>query len=222
MFRSKLQDRIITQYEHGRLSGLLAYYWGNASFEKPPIDFMSFVKGVTTHDRGYGVLDNAGIGEALIEEWLSIQQRGIDLQDRDPVADIIALTHIQRLLHGENTPERNALAQQAQSRIDERLSEIDHTPKQFKWIDRVTNFCDMISFDFCFDNLTERTLQLPTKVESEETIPVTYSIQSEGIITVSPWPFAIEDYSGFILGYRGEGFPDDLQPMIVPFEVIQQ
>ena len=54
MFKSKQRAIVITQHEHGRLAGMLAANWGNARFAKPSINFDSFVKGVTFHDRGYG------------------------------------------------------------------------------------------------------------------------------------------------------------------------
>ena len=61
MFKSKTRPLVLPQSEHARLAGLLAYHWGNADFDRPALDFASFVKGVAEHDRGYGVYDNAPI-----------------------------------------------------------------------------------------------------------------------------------------------------------------
>ena len=77
MFRSKRRDVVIPQSEHSRMTGMLAYHWGNDDFDKPP-HFDSFVLGASLHDRGYGEYDNDPIGGVPAERWLAIQQRGVN------------------------------------------------------------------------------------------------------------------------------------------------
>jgi len=46
MFKSKQRPIAIPQWEHQKLAGTLALLWGNATFERPPIPFESFLTGI--------------------------------------------------------------------------------------------------------------------------------------------------------------------------------
>ena len=100
MFKSKVRPIVISQYEHGRLAGTLAAMWGNDDFDKPVIDFTSFVWGVTLHDWHYGVVDNVPIGEANEADWLAMVRKGVDHWFDDPITDIVTKLHMRRLLAG--------------------------------------------------------------------------------------------------------------------------
>jgi hypothetical protein len=86
MFRSKQRAVIYPQAEHMRLAGVIVAAWGST---RPPIPFDSLVRGVATHDRGYGELDNDPLGEISQERWLEIQRRGFAAQDDDAVVDLV-------------------------------------------------------------------------------------------------------------------------------------
>ena len=80
------------------MAGILASLWGNDLFDRPAMDFQSFIKGVTFHDRGYGPLDYDPIGEVAPERWLTIQRQGITQEADDATANVIALLHMKRLV----------------------------------------------------------------------------------------------------------------------------
>ncbi len=217
MFKSKQRDIVITQYEHGRLSGILAAHWGNDRFARPAIDFASFVKGVTFHDRGYGLIDNAPIDGVPVEAWLAIQKAGIDLRYADAVADIVALLHIRRLLNLDSTPERQALMGLADERIEARLSQVPYTRVQFVAADRITRFCDDLAFHFSFENICTVTHQVSQA--ADEKLEITSHIESDGLIRVDPWPFNVPSLSGFVIAYEAAGYPDRLEPLLVDFRL---
>lgn len=221
MFKSKVRDIVIPQYEHARLAGLLASLWGNADFDLPAIERDSFVKGVSFHDRGYGVIDHNGIGSGATTQWLAIQQRGIELRYDDPAADILALMHVRRLLAGEDTPERLALGEQADARIAERMAETPYSAEQFRWADRLTWFCDMASFDFCFEDPNERQRSVYSRVDDfDSRVEIHLRLEPGGVIRMAPWPLSVERYSGFITGYEAAAYPDTLEPVLVHFEIV--
>ena len=53
MFRSRRRPVVFSQADHARFSAAIAAVWGNEQFEPPPLDLVSFVRGVALHDRGY-------------------------------------------------------------------------------------------------------------------------------------------------------------------------
>jgi hypothetical protein len=218
MFKSKQRDIVITQFEHGRFAGILAANWGNEQFARPAIDFESFVKGVTFHDRGYGLIDNAPIDGVPLVEWLAIQKRGIDARYDDGVADIVALLHIRRLLNLDPTPERQALMALADERVEARLADVPNTRAQFTAADRITRFCDDLAFHFSFENIRGVTHEMQPQPEAE-TVTLTSHIESDGVIRVNPWPFSVARFGGFLIAYEAAGYPDRLEPLLVNFLV---
>jgi hypothetical protein len=90
MFRSKARPIVIPQYEHGRLAGILAQQWGNDNFDRPSMNFASFVEGVALHDWHYSFGDNLPIDGADEEAWLAMTRRGLVLRLPDPISDIVA------------------------------------------------------------------------------------------------------------------------------------
>ena len=87
MFKSKIQPLIIPQYEHGRMSGILAAHWGNDAFDRPAIDFDRWVAGVAFHDWHYGVLDNLPILEASETAWVALTRRAVVEHFDDPIVE---------------------------------------------------------------------------------------------------------------------------------------
>ena len=144
MFKSKVRPIIIPQYEHGRLAGTLAAMWGNNDFDRPVIDFESFVRGVALHDWHYGVIDNSPIGEANEADWLAMVRKGVEYWFDDPMADIVAKLHLKRLLSGRNTSETEILINRIELRITERLPQTRFSRQQFEWADIITCFCDQL------------------------------------------------------------------------------
>ena len=221
MFKSKIRPILIPQNEHGRLAGTLAAAWGNEYFDRPVFDFQSFVRGVTFHDWHYGPLDNDPIGETSETDWLAIVRRGIEHRFEDPVTDLVAKLHIQRLLGGRESPVVAAFSEQVGAHIAERLPETRHFLTVFQWADTITAFCDMVAFDFSFERPLAREMDVYAHRKDTETSTIRYEIRPRGEIRVDPWPFSMEAVQGLILGYQRSGYPDDPIPEIVPFRVVR-
>jgi hypothetical protein len=222
MFVSKLRSIVIPQAEHGKLAGTLAFLWGNAQFDRPAVAASSFVAGVGLHDRGYGFLDNFPIGVAPDEkEWLQLTRRGFYTAFADPIADTIVKLHLQRLVGYANSPERQALYTEMALAIEKQLTQNQLSKTEFLRIDRITDFCDSVAFDFCFEAPVQHKATVFPKHNSDEQLTIHYTIK-DGIITVDPWPFSVANYAGYLVGYRQANYPEQLEPVIVPYRVEQK
>jgi hypothetical protein len=83
--------------------------------------------------------------------------------------------------------------------------------------DRITDLCDRIAFDFFVEEPTNgRVAVAPAR--GAEPIAVAYTVDGHGEITLEPWPLGLPRVSGIILGFRAERYPDELEPVVVPFE----
>jgi hypothetical protein len=216
MFKSKRRPIAIPQSEHLKLAGALAWPWGNAHFDFPQIDRLSLVAGVGLHDRGYGFLDEAAVGEMPEEQWLAITRRGFSMSGSDPAADLITRYHLKRLARANPSATVQALYREFEQQLENQLREQGFSAALFARIDRITELCDSISFGFCFEQPVQgRAAIFPRNTEETE-IPVHYSIKQSGI-TVDPWPFAVESISGYIVGYRLPDYPARLDPVILPY-----
>ncbi len=223
MFKSKLRPIVITQAEHGKLAGTLAFLWGNAHFDRPPVDFFSFVAGVTLHDRGYGLLDNAPLLATPDEEWLQITRAGFYQPCANPVVDLITKLHLRRLL-GYNlaTAPRQALFTEMETVIQAQWSAHKLKQADFERMDRITRFCDDLAFSFCFETPTQGTVKVFPKNDQDNEVDLQYTIVpsiASSEILVNPWPFAVESYTGYLMGYQQEDYPARLEPVLVPFHI---
>lgn len=220
MFRQKNQPVIVPQAEHARLAGALAYHYGNDDFARPKIPFAAFVMGITAHDRGYGELDNIGVGEADEATWLAIQERGILHRSDNLILNAVACAHIQRLVGSDDTPEHHAVAELAEAEISHALQHTDLTREALDRADRVTNLCDMISFYFSFGMQRVDNRLVYATMQDDKLVEINYAISSDGRIRVSPWVFGPEKVHGFVTGYQTAGYPHKLTPVLLPYEVV--
>ena len=221
MFRSKTRPVIIPQYEHGRLAGTFASLWGNRDFQRPAIDFEAFVQGVAFHDWHYGVVDNFGIGELTEAEWLEIVRKGVAYRFDDPIVDIVAKLHMRRLLGGRDAAVIAELIDRIDIRIAERLPQTNYQREQFEWADRITNCCDMLAFDFSFEQPVKGSLAVFADEKAVEDTTITYEIRPDGEIAVAPWPFCVDAIRGVMIGYHAEDYPGTLKPEIISFLATQ-
>lgn len=219
MFESKTRDIIIPQYEHGRLAGVLAQFWGNADFDRPEVPFDAFVRGVALHDWHYGLLDDLSISNASETEWLAMARKGLALHFDDPVTDIITKLHLRRLFGFRSTPEREAAMAEIDDMVTARLEETECTRAQFEYADRITRFCDYVAFYFAFEAPGEHTFQVGRRVDSVEEEPIYVRLSGDGRLVVNPWPFAAGRLEGIIVGYQAGGYPERLEPLVVPYEI---
>lgn len=148
MFVSQSRSLIFTQYEHARLAGLIAQHWGNGAFSRPAIGFQSFCAGVAFHDHGYGLLDTHDILSMTEPERLATFEAMMNVQIPDPIASIVAGMHTARLLRWSGLSE---MQQRFSSSLDTLIDATTHSRQDFEDADSITELCDAIAFDFCFE-----------------------------------------------------------------------
>lgn len=220
MFISKRRPIITPQSEHLKLVGTLAMLWGNDDFDMPPVERNSMIAGMGLHDRGYGYLDNAPIGGMGEDEWIPIAQRGFYMPCSDLVADTIVKYHFRRLASHDPSPRRKALEVGFTQAIDEQLDKHHLSKSLFDRIDRITDLCDQISFRFCFDVPAAGDVSIYPHNDTEREVPVHFQVE-DGVIHVDPWPFSVDQYAGYLVSYYAEGYPERLDPFILPFRLMR-
>jgi hypothetical protein len=218
MFKSKMRAVVVPQSEHLKLVGVLAFYWGSPQFDPPPLPRLSFVEGIALHDRGYGYLDTLPIGEAAEADWLEVARRGFDMPASDPIANIITRLHLLRLVTSQATPARRALAEEMALVIDRQIAGTGLPKRIFERVDRITDFCDSVSYDFCLERPARGQVLVYPRNDGAEEVPLQYEIHS-GEITISPWPLNVEEIGGYLTGYQTDGYPERLEPILLPFDI---
>jgi hypothetical protein len=216
MFRSKIRPIIIPQLEHARMAGQIAYHWGNDTIVPPPIDKHRFVLGVTDHDRGYDPFDTMGIGEVDATVWLATQKRGLLRELADPIADAVVLLHIRRLLNYADAGVAKDVITLAEQRIANTISRTNYKRQVFHRADTISDFCDITSFIFCFEEPKEITKSV---YSNGELIDIQVNLLDGGNITLDPYPLSVPELRGFVLGYEAIGYPDHPQPVMVEYHI---
>jgi hypothetical protein len=216
MFKSKRRPIAIPQSEHLKLVGTLAMLWGNDGFDIPPIERTSMIAGMGTHDRGYGYLDNNPIGGMDDSEWFPIARRGFYMKCSDVVADTIVKYHIRRLAANSDSEGRKALAAEFSAAIDGQLMAHNLSGELFERMDRITDLCDSLSFSLCFDVPASGEISIFPLNNDDKEVAVKYKVE-DGVISASPWPFSVDSYQGYLVAYKSDGYPDQLDPVILPF-----
>ena len=217
MLVSRKRDIVTPQSEHSRLAGMIALNWGNDSFDTPAIAFEHFLTAVTFHDRGYGAFDCAPIPDADEDTWLGLQRAGLERNFGNPQIDLLIQFHVRRLLAIRSTPKRDALRAFADSRIEATLRQHELAREPFEWADRITQLCDNIAFDFCFEREKTGCVAVCPRRTSMEEVSINYRIAAAGTITLDPWPLSVSEHKGFIVGYKKDCYPEEKQPVILPF-----
>jgi hypothetical protein len=218
MFISKRRPVVTPQSEHLKLVGTLAMLWGNADFDTPPIERMSRIAGMGLHDRGYGYLDNNPIGGMDDSEWFEIARRGFYMECSDVVADTIVKYHIRRLASHDNSPGRKALFAEFSGAIDEQLKQHSLSKGIFERMDRITDLCDSLSLSFCFDVPASGEISIYPRTGEGREVAVNYQVE-DGLLSANPWPFSVERYEGYLVAYKSDGYPELLDPVILPYSL---
>jgi hypothetical protein len=178
--------------DHAAFAGELALLW-----KELPLPRESFVRGVALHDRGYGELDNDPIGGVPRERWLEIQRRGFAMRDDDPIVDLVACMHIHRLVRGAVPEFDDALpALRARAGVDEATA---------RAADAITNLCDRISFDVCFEEPSDGRVG-----------EIAYEYDGDHTVSVDPWPFLTDEFALLLVGFRADGYPQRLERVLEP------
>lgn len=216
MFKSKRRPIVTPQSEHLKLVGTLAMLWGNDEFDFPPVDRESMILGMGTHDRGYGYLDNHPIGGMDDSEWFPIAQRTFYMPCSDVAADAIVKYHFRRLASHDDSSGRKALTAEFSKALDEHLKEHNLSKALFNRIDRITNLCDSLSFKLCFDVPASGKIPIFPRNREDTEVTIKYHVE-DGLISADPWPFSVDSYEGYLVAYKSDGYPEQLDPVILPF-----
>jgi hypothetical protein len=205
MFTSCRRPICFPQADHARFAAALALAWS----ERPPLPFDAFVRGVADHDRGYGERDTDPIGGVMgSEQWVGIQRRGFAPRGADAVVDLIVALHVRRLLSSQEDEHERAAYAEVDRLIPVLLDGADVSAEGAEAADAITDVCDVISFEFCFESPCRRDVR-------------GYSIGLDGLgaVEVDPWPFALPRLVGLVTAYSTDGYPDRPDPVVVPYDV---
>jgi hypothetical protein len=208
MFRSRSRKVVYPQAEHARLAARLAAAWGNDEVPRPALPFDAFVRGVEEHDRGYGELDEDGIGEVPLPRWLEIQRRSFEPRGEDAVVDLVVALHVRRLVSWQDAPEAQRVQAEMSAALLALRAEAGIDPRVAAEADEITDLCDRVAFDFCFE-----------EPASGRVGAFAYAVDGEGTIALDPWPFGAPRLEGAIVAFRAEGYPATLEPLAQPFRV---
>jgi hypothetical protein len=218
VFRSVRRQVVYPQAEHARLAAVLALHWGNPQFARPPLPFGSFVAGVALHDRGYGQLDADAIGEVDADRWITIQEAGFAPVDEDAVVDLVVAMHVHRLVSSTGDAARHAVAaRMAEALPDLRASAGVDAPAATD-ADRITNLCDLVSFDFCEEDATSGSVAIAPATGAEP-VPVHYAVDGHGGVTLAPWPLDVPTLGDVVIGFQSDGYPHTLAPVVTEFNL---
>lgn len=215
MFRSTRRDIVFPQSEHARLAATIALAWGNDAFARPPLPFDSFVQGVALHDRGYAPLDSDGIGEVTSDRWLEIQRESFRPRGADAVVDLVVAMHIVRLVANSRRAE---IAAELATLLPELRLAANVTEDDAAAADLVTNLCDRIAFDLCFEEAAAGEVGI-APAEGREPVRIAYRVDGMGGVSLDPWPLGVPRLCGLLFAYAAAGYPDALDPCVAPFEV---
>jgi hypothetical protein len=218
MFRSKRRQIVTPQSEHLKLVGTLAMLWGNEQFDTPPIERNSMVAGMGLHDRGYGYLDNSPIGGMTDEQWEVIGRSGFSMPCSDVVADTIVKYHIRRLASNSTSKIRSAMYTDFSLEIERQLKQHDLPKSMFDRMDRITDLLDRLSFEFCFDVPASGHINIFPRNGEDTEVTVQYHLK-DGEINVDPWPFSVDKHEGYLVAYQADGYPERLDPVILPYQL---
>jgi hypothetical protein len=167
------------------------------------------VRGVADHDRGYGELDDDPIGGVMTSEhWVGIQRRGFVPRGEDPIVDLVVALHVRRLLSSRDDEYERAAYDEAESVIASLLAETGLIREVADDADAVTNVCDVLSFEFCFESSSEREVR-----------GYRIAVDGAGAIALDPWPLVVSRLPGLVTAYESDGYPERLVPVVVPFDV---
>lgn len=110
------------------------------------------------------------------------------MRSSDEVSDLVVALHIRRLIGARDIP----LARE----IDETLGEVSAEARQ---ADKLTELCDLASFAFCFEG--------PMSGDG-------FAYDGNEKITLDPWPLGMPLLRCVVGGFKADGYPERLEPVI--------
>lgn len=228
MFVSRSRPAVYPQSEHARLAGTIAQYWGNDQFRKPDLPFDAFCTGVALHDFGYGLLDNSDILSMGARERHRTFESLMHMKFDDVIAEIVAKTHVARLMNMSGLSELEVTCRQQLSNL---IAGTGLSEEVFQDADTITRLCDSVAFDFCFERPATGKLTVFSGRASSRNVEMCYEIDfhctesinginaTVGCISLAPWPLSAPLVKGYLLAYEQSAYPKELCPHRVEFEL---
>ncbi len=228
MFVSKCRSVVYPQYEHARLAGTIAQHWGNQNFRRPDLPFDAFCTGVALHDFGYGFLDRHDILGMKATERQSTFESLTHMQFDDKIVEIVAKTHVARLMSMAGFLELEA---NCRLELKDLIVGSGIPEDVFRDADTITRLCDSIAFDFCFEQAAMGSLTVLANQVPSNRVDVRYEIDfrrddsvnsmdnTVGSISLMPWPLSCDRVKGYLFAYDQSGYPEVLNPHRVEFEI---
>jgi len=146
--------------------------------------------------------------EQQVQVWL-------DTEYENASVELVVLMHVKRLMHGLGF---HTLSNKVSEKIEWLIQQNNIDKENFQLADTITEICDVISFDFCFENNVKGQREVFQKPGLTGVID--YSISGSDI-TLDPWPLSTARYDGYILGYQRVGYPEKLEPVLLRYSLIQ-
>ncbi|MGQ7845153.1 DUF3891 family protein [Granulosicoccus sp. 3-233] len=218
MFESTRRTINFTQYEHMRLAGILAQHWGNDDFDRPELPSASFNAGVALHDLGFGTCDEFAIGAMSAVERAYTLERLMNTELSDRVAETVVKHHALRLMDDD---EHALLKNECRQRIRALAETTQISEALYQRADAVTAFCDSVAFHFCFEKPFKGAVSVYPRRESRQRRSLSITMNGEGLVQVSPWPFDQASLDGYLLAFERETYPSTLRAIQVPWEIKQ-
>ena len=159
-------------------------------------------------------MDPFDLFEIPAATWFEITRRGFYAPCSDPVADLVTKLHLKRLVGNR------AFAAEMDQVIQAQFRDHGFSPEQFERLDRITDLCDRIALKFCLEQSATGNVTVFPKNSSTEETKVYFTLQ-DGTIGAEPWPFSVERYSTFVIGFAQAGYPETLDPIILPVELVK-
>jgi hypothetical protein len=213
MFRSNRRPVIFPQAEHARLAAAIAAAWGNPPFERPNMNYESFIRGVALHDRGYGELDDDSLGEVAAARWVDIQRLGFAPRGDDPTVDLVVALHVHRLVSQSRHPVEPAVVLEMEAALPRLRDAAGVAEADARAANAITFLCDRISFAVCFESRSEWVQPVIPRAGSEP-IKMSFTFDGAGRATLSPWPLVVAPFSAVIAAYRADTYPRVLEPEV--------
>ncbi len=132
------------------------------------------------------------LSELTLEQWADLTLKGTEIRFDNPVVDIVTKLHLKRLLGDDNVKKREEILKNIEQSIAESLLRTKNSLEEFLWADKITNFCDWVSFNFCLENDFVDKVQVYSRRNSSLKTDLTFHTNPAGEITVNPWPFSEE------------------------------
>ena len=125
--------------------------------------------------------------------------------------DIVTKLHLKRLLGDDRVKKRKEILKNIEQSIADSLLRTNNSLEEFLWADKITNFCDWVSFNYCLEKDFEDKVEVYSRRNSYVKTELTFHTNPAGEIIVNPWPFAVESISGTIIAYYKNGYPEELK-----------